>query len=548
MGKIRIWLKDFEDHLSLGTKRDRVCFWCLFSLLVLYVQFAVFSQFAYFDWLFIPLNLIFAVALIPLCFTGIRFCAKTKLCGFEKSDIVDSRSNNSVAFLLFTFSLTFVFFYFWYIAFYPGSFSDDSIAQYSQAVSGNYSNWHPTLHTWLFFKLPIMIFGTHAAIVPMQILYFSAAVAYLFYVLYISGCKHSFLAVSWLFVILNPNTAHIVLYPWKDTAFSIFTLVIFTYLIRIYESKGEWLKRPINVAAFSLFVFLANTMRHNAVLLTIPLLAVIFVFIKNARKGIVISLVSVLLASFLLTGPIYSLASVQKAGHRQVETLGLPMTVLSNIYVNDKTALSEEAIAFMDSLASDEEWEKYHVVGNFNVLKWSTDKDIFTAIEEEGAINILKYTVEAALNRPGLALEAFVNLTRIVWGFEGGAYSIPRDIVDNSYGIEYSGNVFLATLLAAYATVSGVLGRYFFGFTGTVILFMMFFAISRIGKCGMARSFAILPPLVYNFGTMLLLSGPDFRFFYFNFLTVIPIVYLIFSKGADERIPVADCGVENADV
>ena len=39
--------------------------------------------------------------------------------------------------------------------------------------------------------------------------------------------------------------------------------------------------------------------------------------------------------------------------------------------------------------------------------------------------------------------------------------------------------------------------------------------------------------MVYNFGTMLLLTGHDFRFFHLNFVAVIPLVYIMLTNKED---------------
>lgn len=48
----------------------------------------------------------------------------------------------------------------WYIAYYPGCFSQDSKEQYEQATNTSpYNDWHPVLHTILFFNIPLAISG-----------------------------------------------------------------------------------------------------------------------------------------------------------------------------------------------------------------------------------------------------------------------------------------------------------------------------------------------------------------------------------------------------
>lgn len=518
----------FEEECGLASKRDKRWFWLAFSFLALYIEFVVFLQFAYFEWIFWPLNLLCAILVLPLCFFTVRFCARMKLLQIKATASLSRKSN--AVFIASVFAITFLFYFLWYFAFFPGSFSNDSLGQYEQAITGNYNNWHPAIHTWLFFTLPLALTGKVGSIVLFQVIYFSLAVTYLFWTLRRSGCPGFFMLFSWIYIVANPNTAHIVLYPWKDTAFGIFALVIFTHLIRIYKTNGKWLTSPLNAAAFSAFVFLANTVRHNGILLTVPIFVVLFVFMKRVRLQTVVSALSVITAVLLLNGPVYSLLSVEEPGQRQVETLGLPMTVLANVYMKDRDALGEEAVAFMDSLATKEEWETYHVTGNFNVIKWSSTCGLMDKIEAEGAKKILGYTAEAFAASPRVAFDAFVKLTSLVWGFEGGGHTVSRGIVDNSFGIGYYGSGFISTLLSFYFLAISIFGRYFFNFIGIVIIFMLVTAVGRVGKGDISRSLLVLSPIVYNFGTMLLLTGPDFRFFHFNFLIAVPLTYLFFTK------------------
>lgn len=61
-------------------------------------------------------------------------------------------------FIFFTISLSILLL--WYIAYYPGCFSQDSKEQYEQATNiSPYNDWHPVLHTILFFKVPLVISG-----------------------------------------------------------------------------------------------------------------------------------------------------------------------------------------------------------------------------------------------------------------------------------------------------------------------------------------------------------------------------------------------------
>ena len=170
----------------------------------------------------------------------------------------------------------------------------------------------------------------------------------------------------------------------------------------------------------------------------------------------------------------------------------------------------------------------------FNSIKWSGYSDLGYKVDEEGYEKILKYLVEAFINSPKYAFEGAIELTRMVWETYGKFnWSITFQIDPNSYGIEYHNrNEFLYKILYFYS--SNKLVSYIFKYCGTLICIMMFAAIGKIGKGNLYKVFIILSPLIYDFGTMLLLSGKDFRFFHFNFLIIIPILYIIFMNNNEK--------------
>lgn len=101
----------------------------------------------------------------------------------------------------------------------------------------------------------------------------------------------------------------------------------------------------------------------------------------------------------------------------------------------------------------------------------------------------------------------------MVWSIGGGnGWIITSGINSNALGIERAQGRPLTKLLNAYNSPAASLPvGYLFNFAGLTILVMLFAAVSCVGR-GPGRAFMALAPLAYDFGTMLLLSGSDFRF------------------------------------
>ena len=217
----------------------------------------------------------------------------------------------------------------------------------------------------------------------------------------------------------------------------------------------------------------------------------------------------------------------------------MPMTILSSVYMKDRSVLSPEAIRFLDSLTTQEEWNTVFQFGNFNSIKFVSSLPLADRIEQEGTAAILKYTAEAISRSPIWSTKAFITLTREVWdplSNVGGYTPYCSDIVIDGIGVTFEGNQALAQILTVWGeTTDSLFLSLFTKNVGMMILIAMFAAVANVGRGKLGRAFMIFPMLIYDFGTMLLLTGPDFRFFHFNFVIIIPLLYLILSGSKNHE-------------
>lgn len=521
-------------QLGLETKAQKRWFIAAFILLFLYLWLCQYMRIflAHSDTFGSIWPILFsAVQVFPICCFGVMLFGKLRIATVP-SEALTTRFRRFFPKIVSI--LTFGYLLLWLVAFFPGGFSADSIFQYRQALEGTYNNWHPVLHTWLFFTIPNMLFHQPAGSVLFQISLFSLAVGYLYRVLCRRGCPAWFLILSWLFLILNQQTIRIMMFPWKDSALTITALVIFTQLIEIYGTDGAWLDKWYQFLSFTAVCFLATVFRHNAILLTAPIYFVLFIFLKRRRKTVLLSALLVLAMLWVLNGPVMAIAHVESPGSRQIEVLGLPMTMLAEVFISTPDKLSPKAYDFLSCLATLEEWFEKYQTGNFNSIKFSSSLPLIPLVEHEGIRSILRYTAESLLASPVPALRGFCELTQMVWNpMSAVRWSIPLPIcTENTLGIVAQGNEALARILTCFSDSAESL--FLINFTnhiGMMILFAMFTAVVNVGRGRLGRAFMIFPVLIYDFGTMLLLTGPDFRFFHFNFVIIIPLLYLILSEG-----------------
>ena len=241
-------------------------------------------------------------------------------------------------------------------------------------------------------------------------------------------------------------------------------------------------------------------------------------------------------------GPVYHLLDVEKPDQRVIETMGLPLTVIQNVVVQRPDALDEELSAFADAVAPREVWEEYYELGDFNRFKWKgADKDAIDAVGRGGLLRLMLHCFRLA---PAESWQALFALTDMVYSVEGS----PED--DN-----------ISPLLAGGDPLPGLGGRFdirpqlleyqrFFqgtalSYTRHIGLTLLALLTAALAECDLGRwqdwkkLLIVLSLFCYDFGTMLLLTGADYRFFYVSF-PLCPVFLLLLLYDPEKAGPPTD--------
>ena len=451
----------------------------------------------------------------------------------------DGKSSHNFAWLLLFFLIPLILFFAKYIIYYPGAFSPDSLTQYQQALTGSYNDWHPVIQTLLSIKLPLVLTGGWiGSITLFQIICFSVILAYALYTIR-KHTNNRYAILAMLFIMLNPQTTNMAMFPWKDVSFAMGALLLVTYALRIYFTSGDWIKRPLNLIAFIITAALTTLVRHNALLFTIPLFIAIAFLINWKRALIVCAGAIILIAAIKI--PLYSALHVEKPDKRQIETLGLPMNIIGSVATYFPEQLDDETRSFIYQVAPEEVWEEKYTYGNYNSVKWDdrTNNDI---IEEYGAARVLSMTLRCLKTSPTTSMRGLIRLTDAVYTISDDYiyYDVPG-IHDNEYGITQQG---ISKLQEVNDRLTYRINRWLpwiFMYIGSMHLVLL---ISALAKCRLnkwkdwKKILLILPVFLYNFGTALLLTSASdsSRFFYYTFL-ILPVLLVFLYKKDDERSP-----------
>lgn len=440
---------------------------------------------------------------------------------------------SSIVFVIFTLNL---------LANYPGGITPDNIDQWQQVQSRNFYNWHPAIHTMIIWLIT-RVFQVYSFFIGFQILTFSFVSGYMAATLAAWGIKKRWL-ILFLITIISPiSTRNIMLYAWKDTFFTILLLCIATYMINIVLSDGKWLLKWNNVAAIAVISALL-IVRQNGFFFSLPLGILIIVCYGRITRNAIYAVVASVLVILGITRVLYPLAEVTHPQSQiYVESVGLPMTILSGVMAHYPDRLDNQTREFMNRMATDEEWRATFIRGSYNSVKWAFGTSQF--VNEIPPRDLLLMTLRTIRRAPGASMSEVAALTRLVWN------PLSWNVIwlhtsPNATGIVYS--EYEIEAMQFVISISKIL----YGFVSTVIdlltpsvmlnsiglhmlLLLLAGAYSVNRNLRSKALFLFIPSVVYNLGTMLLLSGPDFRLFHFNIVITLPLIIALLTKESRQN-------------
>lgn len=475
-------------------------FTAFYFSVVLYLSFFKTAKYC---GLILPLTIFF--------FLIIRYgCKKTSLLKVEH---IKSQEASVKVFAILFGIVAFGNIFYWFL-YYPGGFNLDSYGQWQQA-HGIYplDNWHPVFTTFIYW-LETRVIDRFEFCIFVQILMFSLSFSLLLYDLFKAGVPQRILTLSAVIVAFTPAVSSYNICLIKDVFFTVSTIWLFRICLKIYLSKGEWLSYN-NVFFFAAAILISMLTRHNAVFFTAPLL--ILILIKYKKKAVVtaVVIVSSVFTLFLIEKPLYNAFNVEKHQNVVGESVGIPMSIMTNAFVNDNENTPDNVKIFMEQIASEDELRKHYIIGEWDSCKWEFGG--IDLLKGEKIETVLKLTWETIKKCPESAYQSFRENTRVIWQvFEKPVWNANVYIEPNPFNIVRHTTDFSDFFKEEVEkfTNEGILSTLLWN-VGIQIILLLLLQTENLNNQSRKIIF-IVPVLMYDFLTSALLCGPSHRYFYFN--------------------------------
>lgn len=320
------------------------------------------------------------------------------------------------------------------LVFFPGFMSMDSLVQWKQMHTMEFSDTHPVFHTLLNWTIT-RLWESPAAL----------ALAHLFALSLVFGAAMAQLerlgVAAWVrvaltaFVCLLPTNGMMVLNLWKDVPYSISLLWLTVLCLKLFQSDGAWLLERRHQAVLGISLLFVILLRHNGILPAMAtLLAIGLVYREHWRRALIIGALCAM-AVVTMKGPVYEALQVQPGERWQA--LSLPVHQVGAM-VRAGVDLEPGDRELLASVMPLQEWGQSYRPYTVDTLVHHPQFQKQVLNEKSGEFVWLWGRL--LIEHPYVAFVDWACLTSLIWSVpqpeDGYTYTTQRDIDPNKMGLQ----------------------------------------------------------------------------------------------------------------
>lgn len=323
----------------------------------------------------------------------------------------------------------------YFITYYPGLTTGDSLNQIMQAIGNEkLSGHHPLIHTGIIsisINLGYIIkdYNLGIAIYTMiQMVIMSTLFSYTIYYMKKVNAKKTIIIISLLFYCLYPINPLFSLIMWKDIIFAGLMLLFVINTHKFVASQHEKIS-IINIINYVINIILLCLFRNNGVYVILLMIPFIFI-LKNKNTKIIANIFIVaLVVYYIINAIIYNVLGVSKGQVR--EALSIPMQQFARILKYNKEDLSTEDKEKIYKFIPNDKIEELYIPTLSDPVKNYFDSEEFS----NNKIEFMKLWARLIIKFPRTCIESFLCNSYGYWYPEAQSWVANRDVEPNELGI-----------------------------------------------------------------------------------------------------------------
>ena len=327
----------------------------------------------------------------------------------------------------------------YFLNYYPGVITPDSMGQMCQSLGINtLTNHHPIFHTFLI-SIPMNIgkmIGNYNAGVAifsvLQMLFISGIFSFAIYYMAKRNVDKRIRILTLLFFAFYPINGLYSITMWKDIPFAACMIIFIIMMIELAINSEHFMKSKLKVVLLAISMILLILFRNNGlyvVFLTIPFL---FIFLRKYYKKLIVVTCIVLSFYVIWKGAVFSIFNIKEGSSR--EALSIPLQQFARMMKNDADKLTDDEKARIYKYLPVENLGELYFPQISDPVKNNFDDEAF----KEDKIGFIKLWVKLCLKCPRTAVESFLCNCYGYWYPEAIHWVVGREVYQSNLEKEQS--------------------------------------------------------------------------------------------------------------
>lgn len=257
----------------------------------------------------------------------------------------------------------------YFLRYYPGLLTSDSIVQLSQAIGiSELTNHHPIFHTGiiaLFVNIGQAIFGNINAGVAFytiaQMLIMSGIFAFILRYLSKKQVPVIVRVITLLYYMFYPINALFSVTMWKDVLFAGILPIFIILCVELITNTEEFFSKKKNIVSYIIVSLLVLFARNNGMYVVVLTMPFIVIVLRKYWKKVIPLFVSIILIYAVIKTSVFALLDVKNGS--VAEMLSIPLQQIARVVKYHEEELDEETINRINNFFEcDNIGEKYNPI------------------------------------------------------------------------------------------------------------------------------------------------------------------------------------------
>ncbi len=431
---------------------------------------------------------------------------------------------------------------FW-LSYFPGIMSPDSLSAWSQAASFHLSDYSPAIYT-LLIRLTGTPLQSPAAVSLLQILLTAGSIAALYAYLDRQGAQRWLMAVGLGLYLGLPIFGTFTVTLWHDVLYSLLVLWVTHAMYAMYGSKGLWLASRGRSWALGAALLLIPLFAHNGLSVVFGVLVGSFLVLRAHRRRIVAIGAGVLAAFLGVQLLIYPMLGVQPYS-KAFASEALIHQISAAIAQHGTTGLTASQKRYLQTIMPLRDWvQKYNPYTPQYLVSLRYNPAYREAPIDRHYTEFLKVWAEIGLRYPGSYLGERITENALVLR-PTGSYKIALsslNIAANRLGLKTHSAA--QPLLDTLRRIAGFTTAYMLWLWRPFWVMWLLLGLTLAGTFlrGRIVLFTAIPWLFQVLGLAISIQGQSVRYYYSLFLILPYLVAIVFvappglMSSAKERL------------